>query len=309
MGLCEEVRRHCAGVAGEARWVSIDAAAVAAFDGEGLGAVDAGRAPGGGEGPGAPTAGLDPELHYLEGPPETVAAYVLTLDTINFGSGWFPTLRKRPGRSGYETVAGALTDRFRRQGRWSNAELRTLGAQELAGVLGQAADHELIGLWAQALRGLGRFLGGREPLAVVAAAGGSAERLAELLAGGMAMFADVGFYKRAQITASDLALSGAAAFDDLDRLTIFADNVVPHVLRCDGVLRYDAGLAERIDAGRLLGPGPAEREIRACAVHACELLSARLRVAPAVLDQALWNRGRGAAYKARPRHRCRCIWY
>jgi hypothetical protein len=309
MGLCDEVRRHCAGVAGRARWVSIDAVALAEFDGDGLGAVAAGPGPDGDGGAGAAAAGLDPETHYLDGPPEAVAAYVLALDAINFGSGWFPTLRKRPGRSGYETTAWALADRFRREGPWSNAELRAIGAQELAGVLGQPADHELIGLYAQALRGLGRFLGERGPLDLVAAAGGSAERLAELLAGGMAMFADVGFYKRAQITASDLALSGAAAFDDLDRLTIFADNVVPHVLRCDGVLRYEAGLAERIDAGRLLGPGEAEREIRACAVHACELLSARLGVAPAALDQALWNRGRGAAYKARPRHRCRCVWY
>ena len=42
-----------------------------------------------------------------------MAAYLLTLDTINFGSGWFPTLRKRPGCSGYFTVAWALSDRFR----------------------------------------------------------------------------------------------------------------------------------------------------------------------------------------------------
>ena len=42
--------------------------------------------------------------------------FTLTLDAINFGSGWFPTLRKRPGCSGYFTVAWALTDRFRADG-------------------------------------------------------------------------------------------------------------------------------------------------------------------------------------------------
>ncbi len=42
--------------------------------------------------------------------------YMLTLDAINFGSGWFPTLRKRPGCSGYFTVAWALADRFRARG-------------------------------------------------------------------------------------------------------------------------------------------------------------------------------------------------
>src|SRR3712207_8065564 len=54
-----------------------------------------------------PPPQLDPERHYLEGPPEHVAAYLLALDSINFGSGWFPTLRKRPGSSGYYTVAWA----------------------------------------------------------------------------------------------------------------------------------------------------------------------------------------------------------
>ena len=91
----------------------------------------------------------------------------------------------------------------------------------------------------------------------------------------MAMFDDRGFYKRAQIVAADLALAGVASFADLDRLTIFADNLVPHVLRCEGILVYDESLAARIDAGELLPPGGPEREIRACAVHACELISAR----------------------------------
>ena len=56
-------------------------------------------------------------------------------------------------------------------------------------------------------------------------------------------FADTGFYKRAQITANDLQLAGVADFADIDRLTIFADNLVPHVLRVDGVLRYSDELA------------------------------------------------------------------
>ena len=36
-----------------------------------------------------------------------------TAEAINFGSGWFPTLRKRPGRSGYATdpeYAAKLTE-------------------------------------------------------------------------------------------------------------------------------------------------------------------------------------------------------
>ena len=144
---------------------------------------------------------------------------------------------------------------------------------------------------------------------MIDAAGGSAERLAEQLAGGMPFFDDAGFYKRAQITANDFTLAGLATFDDIDRLTIFADNLVPHVLRCDGVLTYHPDLAAPIDAEQLLPPGEQEREIRACAVHACEQIAARLGVPPRTLDVWLWNRGQAPRYKARPRHRTRTVFY
>jgi hypothetical protein len=294
MALPDDVRTACAAIAAEARSVRIDLDA--------LGAIE----------PGAPPA-LDPDRHYLEGSEADVAAYLLALDTINFGSGWWPTLRKREvaGRpvSGYFTVAWALADHFRASGPWSNADLRSLRADELAAVLGQPRDHELMALFAQALRQLGAFLGERSALDVVRAAGGSAVRLAEDLAGGMALYDDRGFYKRAQIVPSDMALAGVAQFDDLHRLTIFADNLVPHVLRVDGVLRYDPRLAEHIDAGRLLRLGGQEREIRACAVRACELIAERLGVDEQTLDHWLWSRGQQARYKAIPRHRCRTVYY
>jgi hypothetical protein len=288
--LCDEVRRHCAAVAARARHVRIETGR--------LGAVEPGPAP-----------ALDPERHYLDGPREDVATYLLTLDSINFGSGWFPTLRKRPGESGYYTVAWALADRFRAVGPWSNAELRALDAAEVAAALEQDADHELMGLYARALRDLGVWLGDRTALEAVEAADGSAERLAQSLAGGMPFFDDRGFWKRAQIVPNDLALAGVAEFADLDRLTIFADNVVPHVLRVDGVLLYADELGARIDRGELLEPGGAEQEIRACAVRACELIATELDVPPRVLDTWLWNRGQEPRYKALPRHRCRTVYY
>jgi hypothetical protein len=164
-------------------------------------------------------------------------------------------------------------------------------------------------LYTQALRALGRWLSERDVLDAVAAARGSAEAFATALASGMPMFRDVGFYKRAQIAPANLALAAVASFADLDRLTIFADNLIPHVLRCERVLVYDPALAARIDAGELLPPSGPEREIRACAVHACELLSRRTGVPPRVLDTRLWNRGQAPGYKARPRHRCRCVYY
>ncbi|MBA3262904.1 MAG: hypothetical protein H0T69_10645 [Thermoleophilaceae bacterium] len=288
--MLDEVRAQCRSIAEAARFVSIDLSA--ARD------PDAGPAP-----------GLDPDAHFLEGPRDLVADHLLQLDAINFGSGWFPTLRKRPGRSGYLTVASAMADHARAHGPWSLSELRALDAASVAAVLGQEPGHPLMRLYAQALRDLGRFLGERSALDLVEEAGGSAERLATLLARGMRFFDDRGFFKRAQIVPSDLALGGLARFADLDRLTIFADNLVPHVLRVEGVLRYDPALATRIDGGALLPQGRAEREIRACALHACEQLADRAGTPPRVLDVRLWNRGQAPEYKRIPRHRTRSVYY
>jgi hypothetical protein len=302
MSLLDDVRAACAQIATEARWVRIDHERLAAYDA-------------GADGGSVVDPGLDPERHYLEGSPADVATYQLALDTINFGSGWFPTLRKRvdpkAGRtvSGYFTVAWNLADHFRAHGAFTTEQLRTMRTETIAEILGQPVDHELMALYSQALRELGRFLGARSVLDVIAEAGGSAERLATTLAGGMAFYDDRGFYKRAQIAANDLALAGVARFGDLDALTIFADNLVPHVLRCDGVLVYEPTLAAHIDAGHLLPPGPEEREIRGCALHACELLSPRLGVPPRVLDMWLWTRGQDPEIKARPRHRSRTVYY
>jgi hypothetical protein len=291
MGLCDEVRANCAEIAADARFVRIEL--------DSLGAMESG-----------PPPALDPERHYLDGSREDVAAYLLTLAAINFGSGWFPTLRKRPGSSGYFTIAGALADRWREHGAWSAAQLRALDTATVADALGQDRADELMGLYARALRDLGSYLGDRTPLAAIEADSVSAEGLAEALVRGMPFFDDAGFYKRAQLTPHELALAGVARFNDLDRLTIFADNLVPHVLRVDGVLVYEPELAARIDAGEALAAGSnEEREIRACAVHACELIASELRVAPRVLDGWLWNRGQQPGYKAHARHRTRTVFY
>jgi hypothetical protein len=284
------VRATCREIAESARHVRIDAEALSALD------------------PGEPPA-LDAERHWLEGAPEDVADFLLILDSINFGSGWFPTLRKRGGMSGYFTIASSLTDFWRESGGWPVGELRALRVDEVASVLGQDADHELMGLYTEALRALGRFLDGRRALDLVEEAAASAERLAAALAAGMAFFDDIGFWKRAQIAANDLALAGVADFHDLDRLTIFADNLVPHVLRVEGILVYEPALAAHIDSGELLPPGAEEREIRACAVHACELLSERLGIPARTIDTALWERGQAPEYKRVPRHRTRTVFY
>lgn len=318
MSLFDEIRAAAAEVARRARAVALDEAGVERL------AESLAR-----ERPGPP--GVDPAHEPFARDDDTLA-FVLTLNAVNFGSGWFPRLRKRPGRSGYLTVAGALRERFAAQGAFSPAELEALEARDCARLFGQQGvpgAEELMALFARALRDLGRWLrerhGGRFA-GPVEAAGGSAERLVRLLAE-MPLYRDVArydalevpFYKRAQITCADLALAfggrGPGAFRDLDELTLFADNLVPHVLRMKGVLRYADDLAARIEREELLVCGsPEEVEIRAVAVHAVERLASAcasrgFAIRPHALDQLLWARGQAPEIKAVPRHRTRCTYY
>jgi len=272
-------------------------------------------------------------IDYYVGRPEDTAAYILTLDSINFGSGYFPFLTKRPGLSGYFTIAVSLRESWQREGPWDAEKLAAMSADDCARVMGQDPGvpevAELMSLFARALNDLGRFLRKEfdgDPTGPIAAADRSAARLAEILIQ-MPLYRDVShyagfevpFYKRAQLTSADLAAvfegEGYGAFSDLDQLTIFADNLVPHVLRRDGVLVYASALAARIDAGEPLRAGsPEEVEIRAAAVHAVELCVAQMRKSGVKrtarqLDTVLWTRGQLPEMKAHPRHRARSTNY
>jgi hypothetical protein len=317
-GLFSEVRGACKSVAERSRFVRIASDRLPAYA-DGL-PLDRLASP-----------EIDPERHFLGHGDDTVS-FFLTLNTLNFGSGYFPHLRKRPGMSGYFTIASSLTDRFRQRGPWSAEALEAITPESCAEVFAQdlAVDpvRELMGLFAEALNDLGSFLVGfgGSPAEVVRAAGGSTETLVRSLLQ-MPFFRDVErygdlevpFYKRAQITCSDLAVAfehtGPGRFEDLGDLTLFADNLVPHVLRIDGVLEFEDDLVARIDREELLEIGsPEEIEIRACALHAVEQVISHLRekgkaTTASQVDHHLWGRGQGREYKSHPRHRCRCVYY
>ena len=275
---------------------------------------------------------LDDKRHFVGDESETVA-YFVTLNAVNFGSGYFPHLTKRPGMSGYYTVASCLADRFRASGPIPATQLRTMSSPDCARLLDQDLRsfpvRELMGLFARALNDLGAHLETRFDgrfSRLLDAADRSAARLVEILAF-QPFFRDevpyrgltVPLYKRAQLLASDLALAfggeGPGRFDDLAQLTVFADNLVPHVLRIDGLLVYSEDLSAAIEREDLIRAGSEEEiEIRACAVHCVELLrEAMARIGRSVssrlLDQLLWHRGQGSAYKSSKRHRTRTVFY
>ncbi|HXZ86558.1 MAG TPA: hypothetical protein VEI82_13830, partial [Myxococcota bacterium] len=116
------VREACAEVAARARHVALDAAALERFA-DAVPARELGR----------PAT----QFPALAGDAEALAAFVLCLDALNFGSGWFPLLRKRAGLSGYRTIEAQLRERFERAGPLEARALRVFDARAAAELLGQ----------------------------------------------------------------------------------------------------------------------------------------------------------------------------
>src|SRR3712207_4928205 len=132
MDLVDEVRDACARVAAAARSVRIVEPAIAPY---------ARTLP--------PTSPPPPDLPGAD--LESRAAFLLARNAVNFGSGWFPTLRKRPGMSGFRTIEAGL----REHRPWPAEALVGIDVHEVAAVFGQDPGHELMGLFAPALQELG----------------------------------------------------------------------------------------------------------------------------------------------------------
>ncbi len=142
-----------------------------------------------------------------------------------------------------------------------------------------------------------------------------ADRLIEMLVGIFPAFNDVGqhkgkpvhVFKKAQLLCANLNQafeSGGISFgvSKVDQLTVFADNVIPCVLRAEGVLVLSENLAERIDSGKVLAVGDEEIELRLAAVEACERLAQLSGLTTRALDFYLWELGKEPKYRGLNRH-------
>src|SRR3954447_24162385 len=132
MSLTDDIRSASERVAIHARFVEIDTDAIEPYA--------------------TTLAAQSPPAPDIEGDDETRPAFSLQLNAVNFGSGWSPTLRKPQGLSGFRTVEAGL----RRRGPFAIEELRRVTPAEIAAALGQDPDHELMALFARALRELGQ---------------------------------------------------------------------------------------------------------------------------------------------------------
>jgi hypothetical protein len=298
--MLERVLPSCAAVAATSHFVTIDEAALQAF---------------------APTVAAHvPERmvhtpHHRIGRIDETIAYFLVLDSLNFGSGFFADLGDYRGEAGYFAVATALGDWFDRDGVPDADALARQGPDEIAAILGQdggsVALAPFLDWCAEALQQLSVFVSTQldgDYASLLDRTGGQADRIIDLL-WTMPYFRDVAdldgrkvyLLKRAQIFVHDLAI--ALAQDDryriagLDRLTAFADNMLPFVLEANGVLHYRADLSERVNSLIPLQPGSREEiELRAFAIHATERLRLTLKqhgidLSAREIDFALWNIG------------------
>lgn len=278
----------------------------------------------------------DQACHFHDGG-EATAAYILVLDAVNFcfwpmpGKPRWEIDYRGEKLSGYVALAAALKRAVEAGVPVTDARfLANLTPEDMRDVLGGAGELLLMEARTANLNELGSLLLNRyegKAGKLVEAAGASAVELVRLVAGQLTSFQDVAsyqgdavyFYKRAQILAADLHGSfkgaGLGRFEDMDRLTAFADYKLPQVLRHLGILRYGPDLAGRVDRKVLLEPGsPEEVEIRANTIRAVDLLRQTVVAGGKDLkayeiDWVLWNLGQKDAYRLKPYHRSVTIFY
>ncbi len=273
---------------------------------------------------------LDGENHFVDSADALkTAAYVLALDSINFGSGAFHIAQRDGIDLEYHVVAQGLKRAF---------EDDALCDVAAWGDVTPAQCHTLFGIPAGAHTALDTLMQQFAQHLHASAAhvardfGDIATMLARYRGNGLGLletvaqwphFKDVAayegretaIYKRAQIFLADIELAiapGATYFGGLEHLTCFADNMVPHVLRADGVLKYSDALAQRVDAGDMIAAGSTqETELRCAAIHAVELMRESLGDAytSVNLDHMLWHRGYLPGFTQLIPHRTLSSWY
>lgn len=140
----------------------------------------------------------------------------------------------------------------------------------------------------------------------------------------------VGIYKRAQILVGDLWAcyrgEGLGRFDDVQKITMFADYRVPQVLVHYGAMEYTAELLHILNTGMLMKNGcEQEVEIRGASIYVVEQLKERVlkeleekhpqipttKVNSILLDHFLWDyrRKHAVALEYIPFHKTLSVYY
>lgn len=261
--------------------------------------------------------------------------FVLTATSINFAFTDFETRVRWEVEHGGRALADADGMHFCLQRALTEGVPVTDGAwlaevteAELRGIFrGGNSELQLLDERARILREVGAVLVARydRRFSNVFASAGSCAAFLEVLTRDFPRFDDtavydgqaVRFWKLAQLAVwiLEATLPGGTGFADLDRLTAFADYIVPAALQVLGITRYSEELEAAICDGHPIEAGsPREVEIRAHTVYACEELTRRvnelrppeLQVIVPQVDARLWVPFHRTHY---PHHLTRTIYY
>ncbi|BAF22060.1 uncharacterized protein [Oryza sativa Japonica Group] len=261
-------------------------------------------------------------IHYFDDGPLTVQ-YLFVLDALNFCF-W-------PDKDlSYDHLASGLKLALEKDKTALDADrLQSYTGPQLRQLLNWPRplpiEEERVRLLHEVGMELERSFGG-EAANLVKSAGNSAATLIELITRHFPGFRDhslykghqVFLYKRAQIFVADLwgAFKGQnyGEFHDIKSITIFADYIVPAVLRELGILKYGSNLSCSIDSSSEIVPGSEEEvEIRACSVYAVEkmreLINKKFGKQLLSIDIDLWLWSCGVQNMALSHHRTLSIYY
>jgi hypothetical protein len=264
---------------------------------------------------------------------DTTAQYILVLSALNFC--FWPGVKNEPSQTETEAyeycqLASALRDVLLEDRNAFNAQnLSTCSEKTLLKwfkcIIPQAPER------ARLIREIGinlqlHFNGKASKL--ISSANNSVVKLVSLITAFFPGFRDhaiyngtqVFLYKRAQIFCADIwgcfNHQGLGQFDDLHKLTMFADYRVPQILRHYGVLEYSARLSKKIDHYETLASGSEEEvEIRAATIQVVEKMrnllekGHRIRCKSVEIDWLLWQKGEEQRNEILPHHRTLTIYY
>ena len=281
-------------------------------------------------------SGWNDRVHWSDGSPST-ANFVLLLDALNFcfwpdpGQPKWKVSYEGVLHDGYMALAASLKRAIEAGDRLYEAErMASVTKSELEEIFRGEQRIPMLADRVDNVREAGRVLLERYDgsfAQAIESAQGSAVKLTRILVDHFPSFKDealykgavVKFYKRAQITVTDLIGSfggeGLGFFPDAHRLTAFADYKIPQVLEALGVLVYSEELARTLERYELIAAeDPREVEIRAGMVWAIERISQQMRelgreILPYELDWFLWRLGQSPSLGEKPYHRTRTIYY
>ncbi len=252
--------------------------------------------------------------YHFVGNDEDTVAYLLVLAAMNFGAcqpeAWRFEYRGET-LAGYFAVSSALKVAMENGQRLGCTKfLQQMSEPKLRAIFLGTGELPFFARRIEMLRELGSVLEakfGGKAMGLIDAAGQSAERLLSLVANELPSFSDtaiyqnrnVALYKRAQIFIGDLYGSfggeGCGRFADIQKITAFADDSLPFILRKLGFLRYAESLAQKVDGRVEVGSGTSEEiEIRAGSIVAVERVRRALADRGIIrnsvqLDWIFWN--------------------